>query len=138
MDTISDLQKIKNNYKSFTQDLRTNMSKDTKEITQIRNRNLAIDYINLATKNKVNKTDFCKRKHISINSLNNGIKSLGVKITHKSRMNGNNGTNEAILEPKTNRKSNKRKVSTSQMAGSTQDDNIRNILTNQMLKKKNK
>jgi hypothetical protein len=56
----------------------------------MRNRNFAIEYLNSTVNKKLTKTEFCKSKNISRNSLNMGLNSVGLKITCKTRTNGNN------------------------------------------------
>jgi hypothetical protein len=86
----SDLQQFKNSYKSFTQDKKLSIPKNFNEVTQMRNRNFAIDYYLKSTVNKkLTKTDFCKSKSISRNSLNMGLNSVGIKIACKTRTNEN-------------------------------------------------
>ncbi|RZC37695.1 hypothetical protein BDFB_014394 [Asbolus verrucosus] len=60
-----------------------NVLKNNNEITQMRNRNYATEYLNLIINRKLTKTDFCNCNQISINSLNKGLESLGVKIKSK-------------------------------------------------------
>ncbi|RZB38710.1 hypothetical protein BDFB_014738 [Asbolus verrucosus] len=79
----SDLQILRNSYKSFSMDKKMNIPKNNNEITQMRNRNYATEYLNLTINKKLTKTDFCKSSQISINSLNKGLESLDVKIKSK-------------------------------------------------------
>jgi UDP-galactopyranose mutase len=76
----SDLQQFKNSYKSFTQDKKLNIPRNINEVTQMRNRNFAIEYLNSTVNKKLTKTDFCKSKSISRNSLNMGLNSVGIKM----------------------------------------------------------
>jgi UDP-galactopyranose mutase len=85
----SELQQFKNSYKSFTQDKKPNIPKNINEVTQMRNRNFAIEYLNSTVNKKLTKTEFCKCKNISRNSLNMGLNSVGIKITCKTRTNEN-------------------------------------------------
>jgi hypothetical protein len=85
----SELQQFKNSYKSFTQDKKLNIPRNINEVTQMRNRNFAIEYLNSTVNKKLTKTDFCKSKSISRNSLNMGLNSVGIKIACKTRTNGN-------------------------------------------------
>ncbi|RZC31854.1 hypothetical protein BDFB_013595, partial [Asbolus verrucosus] len=55
----------------------------------MKNRNFAIEYLNSTVNKKLTKTDFCKSKSISRNSLNMGLNSVGIKIACKTRTNGN-------------------------------------------------
>jgi hypothetical protein len=61
-----------------------------KYVTQIRNRNFAVEYVNSTVNKKLTKTDFCKSKSISRNFLNMGLNSAGIKIACKTRTNRNN------------------------------------------------
>jgi hypothetical protein len=63
--------------------------KNINEVTQMRNRNFAIEYLNSTVNKKLTKTDFCKSKSISRNSLNMGLHSVGIKIACKTRTNEN-------------------------------------------------
>jgi UDP-galactopyranose mutase len=96
----SELQQFKNRYKSFTQDKKLNIPRNINEVTQMRNRNFAIEYLNSTVNKKITKTDFCKSKSISRNSLNMGLNSVGIKITCKTR------TNENKREQKTTNRNN--------------------------------
>ncbi|RZC38404.1 hypothetical protein BDFB_012836 [Asbolus verrucosus] len=80
----SEFQQFKNSYN--TQDKKLNIPKNINEVTEIRNCNFVIDYLNSTVNKKLTKTDFCKSKDISRNSLNMGLNSVGIKIT---RTNGN-------------------------------------------------
>jgi hypothetical protein len=62
----------------------------------MRNRNFAIEYLNSTVNKKLTKTEFCKSKSISKNSLNMGLNSVGIKIACKMKINGNKqlGTKE--------------------------------------------
>ena len=42
---------------------------------------------NLATNKKLPKTEFCKTNHISVNSINKGLETLGVKIRKRNSTN---------------------------------------------------
>jgi hypothetical protein len=86
----SELQQFKNSYKSFTLDKKLNIPKNDNEVTQMRNRNFAIEYLNSTVNKKLTKTEFCKFKNISRNSLNMGLNSVGINIACKTRTNGNN------------------------------------------------
>jgi hypothetical protein len=55
----------------------------------MRNRNFAIEYLNSTVNKKLTKTDFCKSKSISRNSLIMGLHSVGIKIACKTRTNEN-------------------------------------------------
>jgi hypothetical protein len=55
----------------------------------MRNRNFAIEYLNSTVNKKLTKTEFCKYKSISKNSLNMGLNSVGIKIACKTKINGN-------------------------------------------------
>jgi UDP-galactopyranose mutase len=60
--TPSELQQFKNSYKSFTQDKKLNIPKNIIEVTQMRNRNFAIEYLNSTVNKKLTKTDFSNLK----------------------------------------------------------------------------
>jgi 3-isopropylmalate dehydratase small subunit len=81
-----------------------NIPKNINEVTQMRNRNFAIEYLNSTVNKKLTKTEFCKFKNISRNSLIKGLNSVGIKIACKTRTNGNNpeqkGTNRNNWEQK--------------------------------------
>lgn len=72
--------RVKNTVKSYIMDKNTFTPKDNKQLKEIRIRNIAYEYIDKSLNEKVNKKDFCKNKGISINTLNNGLKNMGMKI----------------------------------------------------------
>jgi hypothetical protein len=96
----SELQQFKNSYKSFIQDKKLNIPKNINEVTQIRNRNFAVEYLNLTVNKKLTKTDFCKSKSISRNFLNMGQNLAGIKIACKTRTNGNKREQSGTKENK--------------------------------------
>jgi UDP-galactopyranose mutase len=96
----SELQQFKNSYKSFTQDKQLNIPKNINEVTQMRNRNFAIEYLNSTVNKKLTKTEFCKFKNISRNSLNMGLNSVGIKIACKTRTNENKREQSGAKENK--------------------------------------
>jgi hypothetical protein len=96
----SELQQFKNSYKFFTQDKKLNIPKNINEVTQMRNRNFAIEYLNSTVNKKLTKTDFCKSKSISRNSLNMGLNSVAIKIACKTRRNENKPEQSGTKENK--------------------------------------
>ena len=74
----------------------------------MRNRNYAIEYLNLTINKKLTKTDFCRSNNISINSLNKGLESLGVKIKSKKKNNDEGCLNTQPMSETNIRKRNKR------------------------------
>lgn len=82
---LSDFQKINNIYKCFIQSKNTYIPKNSKELNNIRYRNYALEYTNQNTKKKLTKESYCKNNKISRNSLNAGLKTLGVEFTPKKR-----------------------------------------------------
>jgi hypothetical protein len=66
----------------------------------MRNRNFAIEYLNSTVNKKLTKTDFCKSKSISRNSLNMGLNSVGIKIACKTRTNENKREQSGTKENK--------------------------------------
>jgi hypothetical protein len=71
-------------------DKKLNIPKNINEVTQMRNRNFAIEYLNSTVNKKLTKTDFCRSKNISRNSINMGLNSVGCK----TRTNRNNWEQE--------------------------------------------
>ncbi|CAH1381612.1 unnamed protein product [Tenebrio molitor] len=67
---LQQFNRRKNSYKSFTQDnnKKLNIPKNINEVTQMRNRNFAIEYLNSTVNKKLTKTYFCRSKNISRNS----------------------------------------------------------------------
>jgi hypothetical protein len=80
---LSGFQKMKNNYKSIIESKNKYIPKNGKEMNRIRYINLAKEYTELKTLKSITKEEFCKNNKISRDSLNIGLKSLGVEITHK-------------------------------------------------------
>jgi hypothetical protein len=66
----------------------------------MRNRNFAIEYLNSTVNKKLTKTEFCKSKNISRNSLNMGLNSVGIKIACKTRTNENKQEQSGAKENK--------------------------------------
>jgi hypothetical protein len=66
----------------------------------MRNRNFAIEYLNSTVNKKITKTDFCKSKSISRNSLNMGLNSVGIEVVRKTKTNGNKREQSGTRENK--------------------------------------
>ena len=75
----SKLQHIKDKHRSFTQTSKEGIPKDLNELKLMRKREHAISFIDLYIDidKSTSKSKYCKDKHISHNSLNTGLKSLG-------------------------------------------------------------
>jgi hypothetical protein len=79
-----------------------NITKNINGVTQVRNRNLAIEYLSSTVNKNITKTDFSKSKDISRNSLkiNMGLKSFGIKIACKRKTNRNRREQSRTKEKK--------------------------------------
>jgi hypothetical protein len=79
-----------------------NITKNINGVTQVRNRNLAIEYLSSTVNKNITKTDFSKSKDISRNSLkiNMGLKSVGIKIACKRKTNRNRREQSRTKEKK--------------------------------------
>jgi hypothetical protein len=82
---VSELQKFKNNYKSMKLDKKINVPDSMKDVLIMRKRNLAVEFLNKTIEKPISKTEYCKHKHISVNTLNQGISILGINYFVKSR-----------------------------------------------------
>jgi cation transport ATPase len=99
-------------------DKKLNIPKNINEVTQMRNRNFAIEYLNSTVNKKLTKTDFCRSKNISRNSLNMGLNSVGIKIACKTRTNENKQEQSGTKENKSEQlgtKEKKKKIFYKQM-----------------------
>jgi hypothetical protein len=79
-------------------DKKLNIPKNINEVTQMRNRNFAIEYLNSTVNKKLTKTDFCRSKNISRNSINMGLNSVGIAC--KTRTNENKQEQSGTKENK--------------------------------------
>jgi hypothetical protein len=79
-----------------------NITKNINGVTQVRNRNLAIEYLSSTVNKNITKTDFSKSKDISRNSLkiNMGLKSVVIKIAYKRKTNRNRREQSRTKEKK--------------------------------------
>ena len=81
----SNLQQVKDKYRSFSQTNKEGIPKDLNELKSIKNREHGISFLNqyMNINKKVTKSQYCQTNHISHNSLNMGLNLLG----HKTRVN---------------------------------------------------
>ena len=81
----SNLQQVKDKYRSFIQANKEGVPKDLADLKDIRHREHALLFLKQyadVTKN-TNKTKYCKSHHISHNSLNTGLELVGYKTRVK-------------------------------------------------------
>jgi hypothetical protein len=89
-------------------DKKLNIPKNINEVTQMRNRNFAIEYLNSTVNKKLTKTDFCRSKNISRNSINMGLNSVGCKTRTNENKQEQSGTKENKSEQLGTREKKKR------------------------------
>lgn len=100
---MTDLQIVKANCRSYKETNKNNIPINTEEVQKMSNRNHALKYLNMKTNNEIKtKTEYCKRYHISSNTLNRGLEILGSKVS-ATRGKGRTKTNENMNQTESNK-----------------------------------